>query len=234
MRLALADEVLLLAVDDAARYRTRGPVGIVLSGALLAEAVLAGAPDPLGLAPGKLRRRRLASLVGQHADDALGHVAGRLCAAGVLAPVTHKVLGFFPRHGHRVLDPVLPWEAAQRLRAALVPGARPDPATATLAGLCAASGIARLVVPPPAYGEEQRAVAEHVNGLPLLAGAALAEVLSATRDAYRRTGNGAGGGGGFLSSSSDGGCYGDAGGAGSGGDGGGSGDGGGGGDGGGC
>ena len=149
MRLGLADDVLLLAVDDGARYRTRGSVGIVLSGALLAEAVFAGAPDPLGVVAGARRRRRLAGLVVQHADDSLGHVASRLRAAGAIAPVTSKVLGVFPRHGYALLDGAPAWHAAQRLRSALTPGATPDPATATLAVLCAVSGIARSVAPPP-------------------------------------------------------------------------------------
>lgn len=211
----LPSDVLLLAVGDRAAFRTAGAVETVLGGALLCDAVLADRP-PLLAGQGKQRRKELERLVVDRGATAVDEIGGLLCAGGVLAPLEHRVLGLFPRRGFAVLDTTARWEAEQRLLAAMTPGARPDPGTAALAVLCAVSGIARSVAPPPSRRADRRVLAAHLNGLEAVVGPGVAEILLATRAAYRRSGSGDG----FVPvNGSDG--YGDSGGDGGGGDGGG-------------
>ena len=221
MRPTLPSDVLLLTVGPRARFLTRGPVQPVLAGALLCDELLSGAA-PADSGPGRGAEPHL--LLDERARSALEEVARPLCAAGVLAPHEHRVLGLFGRQGYAVLDARARSGAEQRLRAALTPGSAPDAGAACLAVLCAVSGIARSVVPPPASPADRDAVAEHLNGLRGAVGPDLAAVLLATRTAHHRDG---GGDGSFVPVG--GGCYGDGGGS----DGGGSDGGGGGGDGGG-
>ena len=188
MQPTLPGDVLLLAVGDRAGYRTRGAVETVLGGALLCDAVLADRAPLLG-AKGKQRRKELERLVLDRGSTAVDEVGGLLCAAGVLAPLEHRVLGLFPRRGFAVRDASARQEAEQRLLSALSPGGRPDAGTAALAVLCAVSGIARSVAPPPSGRTERRALAAHLNGLVTVVGPGVAEILVATRDAYRRNGS---------------------------------------------
>jgi uncharacterized membrane protein YgcG len=220
MRSSLTGDLLLLAVDDRARYRTRGAPGIVLAAAELCEGLLAGRPVPaLAVDPaesGRRRRRRVESFVRTEAGPALDRVAGRLVAAGAITPVEHRVLGMFTRRGYGVVDTAARSETEQRLRGALRVGTVPGPDTATLAVLAAVSGLARAVEPPPRDRAGRRAVAEHLNGLRWVVGEPVAEVLLATRAVLRRAGDA---GDGFVPMSGTE-AYGDSGGDGSGADGG--------------
>ncbi len=226
-----ADAVLLLAIDDRARYRTRGPVGVVLAAAELcdqtyadqtyadqtyADQAYAGQTVRVSGSPAE-RRRLLADAIRSGSASALDRVGQRMTAAGAVVPIEHRFLRVFSRQGYAVADTTARADAERRLRAGLEPGSRPDAWTATLVLLAAVSGIARAVVPPPSHAAGRRAVAEHLNGLRPVVGEAVAEVVDATRRVYRRSGD-AGDGfvpvGGAHS-------YGDDGGDGAGGDGGG-------------
>ena len=123
------------------------------------------------------------------------------------------MLGLFPRHGYAVLDGPRRTDAERRVWSGLQPGAWPDPWTATLVLLSAVSGIARAVVPPPTDKAGRRAVADHLNGLRLVVGGPVADLVDVTRHAYHRAGNS---GDGFVASGGAG-CYGDGGGDGGGG-----------------
>lgn len=222
MEPTLASDVLLLATGERARTTTRGSVEPVLAGALLCTDVLAGATLSL-LPPGRARRREVRAHLAARTTVALPQVAGPLLTAGVLAPQEARVLGMVVRRGHAVRDGQAHAAALGRLRTALLTPTY-DPWLASLAVLCAVSGIASALVPPPSDRASRRALAHHLNGLRAVVGPHAAEVLTATRDAYRRRHRD---GDSFVpDSGSD--PYGDSGGDGGGGDGGG--DGGGGGD----
>jgi len=226
MRPTLPSDVLLLAVGERAGYLTRGPVETVLAGALLCADVLSGAALP---APGPAQAAALRRQLDERAASALDEASRPLCAAQVLSPHEHRVLGLFRRSGFAVLDAGARADAERRLRSALTPGSSPDAGAAALAVLCAVSGIARRIVPPPTSPADREAVADHLNGLAVVLGADLSAVLEATRARYHRE---AGGEGAFVPVGS-GDCYGDGSGGHGGGDGGsdgGGGDGGGGGD----
>lgn len=179
---SLSADVLLLAVGDKGRFRTRGSAGTVLAGALFCQEVLVGMPV------GRVARDRaeLVALVEARAPRAVQEVGAALTAVRVLAPVEHKVMGLFPRRGYEVLDQVAHTRAEQRLRAGLTAGARPDAHESALAVLCAVAGIARAVVGPPAGRAAGRALAAHLNDLRGVVGPDVAEVLLAVRQAYRR------------------------------------------------
>ena len=218
MEPSLPADVLLLAVGDRGKFRTTGDAGTVLAGALLCSEAMAGAWLPESSST-KGRRKDVERLIKDRSTTALEEVSRPLCLAGVLAPLEHRVLGIFPRRGFVVLDAEARRKGEQRLLAALAPGGRPDAGTAALAVLCALSGIARDLAPPPRPRAERKALAAHLNGLSAVVGPEVAAVLLATRAVYRRSG---GGGGEFVpvnGNGSDG--YGDSGGDGGGGDGGG-------------
>jgi len=181
---SLAGDLLLLAVADRASYITRGPVAPALSGALLCQELFDG--HPLGtFAPD---RRSLVRLLEVGAQHAVAEVSGPLCSAGVLAPAEHRVLGLFPRRGFVVTAPSARLDAVARLRTALTPGTSPYAPTAALAVLCATSGIARVVAPPPRSRGQRRELAAHINGLRFVVGPDVSEVLLAVRELYRREG----------------------------------------------
>lgn len=174
---SLPGDVLLLAVTDRARYCTRGTVSTVLAGALLCSEALAR--DPMPAAPAsRVSTKDLVRLLRGRAVSAIDEVSGPLRHGGVLAPLEHNVLGLFPRRGFVTRDPLARWQAEQRLLAAITPGARPDPGTAALAVLCAVSGIARSVKPPPPRRADRKVLAAHLNGLSAIVGPAVAEVLA--------------------------------------------------------
>ena len=184
MQPSLAADVLLLATGHKARFTTKGAVEPVLAGALLCGEVLGGARLSR-LPPGRHRRREIRAVLAARARVARHEVAGPLVSAGVLVPLEHRVLGFVVRRGFAVLDGSAQAVAETRLRTVLLTPTA-DPGLGALAVLCAVSGIAATVVPPPRDRRSRRALAAHLNGLRAVVGPDLAEVLTATRDAYRR------------------------------------------------
>ncbi len=184
MQPTLAGDVLLLAVGDKARLGTRGGVEPVLAGALVGADALAGR-TPSRLPPGPQRRKEVRAVLATRTQVALREVADPLVAAGVLGPAEHTLLGFVLRRGFTVVDRRARVDAENRLRAGLLTPTR-DPHLAVLAVLCAVSGIASSVLPAPTERQARRAVAAHLNGLRAVVGPEVAEVLVATRDAYRR------------------------------------------------
>jgi hypothetical protein len=138
------------------------------------------------------RAADLARLLRDAAPTSVQRTAAPLIAAGAIAAYEHRVLGLFPRQGHTVTDTGWHATAEHRLRSALAPGTRLDPGTAAFAVLCAVSGIARAVQPPPADRAARHAIASHLNALRGVVGPATAAVLDATVAAYRRSDSGDG------------------------------------------
>ncbi|NAZ83013.1 hypothetical protein GTR02_14430, partial [Kineococcus sp. R8] len=185
----LPTEVLLLALAPRCRCVTRGPVELVLAGALLCEELLAGGrPVP--------RSRWAGSPVLERSATALGEVVGPAERAGLVERDVHRVLGLVARRGFGVRAVDVRDRARERLLDALRPGGRPaDARAAALAVLCAVSGTARHHAPPPAgrpgvRAEAARAQAAHLNALAVALGPEIAAVLVATREAYGRRGDG--------------------------------------------
>ncbi|WP_432494309.1 GPP34 family phosphoprotein [Kineococcus gypseus] len=226
---ALPARVLLVALGERARYRTRGPVDLVLAGALLCEEAAQGrVPPPStgrpGGPPAAVAHQRLLEL---RAATAFAEVTGPLLAAGVVEPCEHRVLRLFTRRGLRAVDGASAARERDAVLAALRPGARPAPRDAVLALLCAVSGVASSLAPPPVQRAARAELAAHLNDLHLLLAPRVAEVVRATRDAHRaRRGDGPGGADLVPADGGDG--YGDGGGGDAGGGGGGDGGGGGG------
>jgi hypothetical protein len=135
MHPGLASDVLLLAIDSRARYRTRGSVGVVVAAAELCESTLAGQPLPANGPSGSGGRAAdLARLLRDAAPTSVQRTAAPLIAAGAIAAYEHRVLGLFPRRGHTVTDTGWHATAEHRLRSALAPGTRLDPGTAGIRG----------------------------------------------------------------------------------------------------
>lgn len=121
MTATLTGDVLLLAIGPRATWQTTGPVGLVLAGAMLCEAAMAGQPI-LPEVTGSMRPAQLTRLVEALAPEAVTRCAGPLVAGGLVAPLEIVTLWVFRRTGYDVLA----WEArgaaARRLRGALTPG----------------------------------------------------------------------------------------------------------------
>ncbi len=192
MPASLTSDLLLLALDDRARYRTRGAPGVPLAAAELVEWVLAGRPVPALVhdpaeSPGR-RRRRLEALLRAERGPALDRVAGRLEHERAITPAEHRVLGLFPRRGYAVVDWRAREAAVRRLQDALRVGVLPGRGEAALAVLAAVAGIARSVAPAPSDRAGRRALADHLQRMQWLAGEPVAEVVATARRVLGRSG----------------------------------------------
>ncbi|MDX6245713.1 MAG: Golgi phosphoprotein 3 [Frankiales bacterium] len=185
MAATLSGDVLLLAIGPRATFQTVGPVGLVLAGALLCESAMAGWPI-LPESNGPRRAKELTALVEGLAPAAVDRCAAPLEADGVIARLEHVTLRVFRRNGYQMIAWEPRQDAARRLVSALTPGRTPSRGEAVLAVLCATAGLAGHVMPPPAKRAGRVALAHHLNGLRPVVGEPVAEVLFATRRAYRR------------------------------------------------
>jgi uncharacterized membrane protein YgcG len=180
---SLSSDVLLLALGPRATFRTSGPVGPVLAGALLCEVLLDGRPLPPSSAGG-WSMTGITGEVQRLAETSVARCAEPLLVAGAIGPYDGRALGLFPRRGYQILDAAALSGASARLTAALTPGVPVTRGHAVLGQLCALSGIARHVLPPPRDPQERVALAHRRNYLATVAGPALQEVLVATRVLY--------------------------------------------------
>ena len=121
------------------------------------------------------------------AATAVDRCAAPLVADGAISPLEQVTLRIFRRNGYQVNASETQQDAARRLLGALTPGSSPPPGEAALAVLCATAGLGGLVMAPPAKRAGRVALAQHLNGLRPVVGEPVAEVLFATRRAYRRT-----------------------------------------------
>lgn len=173
--LLLAEELLLIALDDE-KGTTSSMVSLDpgLAGALLLDLIAAGAlvesgdeldvddgagapshpllVDALGVIRAKGTPKKpkhwVDKLPGERALKPIkGRVADSLVARGVLDETRHKTLGLFPSTRYPEADPAPERELRARLRATLLQGLEPEPATARLVALLHALGLVPAAVP---------------------------------------------------------------------------------------
>jgi len=168
----IAEDLLLLLLDDEKGTMTSSYERPLLGGALLVELSLAGQVEVEHTRILRTARARATGHGGTPVDpllaDALSVVAeksrsaqqlvdklgkglrpallDRLVARGLIERRRSKVLGLFPRTTWPAADARHEAEVRQRLQASLVDGREPDPRTAALAALLAAVDRAHKVV----------------------------------------------------------------------------------------
>jgi len=175
--LLLAEELLLVALEDeTGRDRAEWSLDAALAGALLLDLAAAGAvreegkalvPDPAAGPGHPVLAAALDALRAADRPRDAKHWVGRLPRAlkplkervaellverGVLSDERRKVLGLFPSRRFVEADPAPEREVRERLHAALVHGAEPEPRTAMLVALLEPTGLVERVVP----GEHRR------------------------------------------------------------------------------
>jgi hypothetical protein len=163
MTTLIAEDLLLLLLDDEKGTATSSYVDVALGGAVLLELALAEAvtvrertsiwsgakvvatpgavvDDPVlaaGLATVAERERSASDLVNRLGKGVKGVLAERLAARGLLQRQDDKVLGLFPRTRWLAADTAHEVEVRRRLSAVLVQGVEPDARTGALVALLA-------------------------------------------------------------------------------------------------
>lgn len=172
MTTLIAEDLLLLLIDDRKGTVTSSHVDVALGGALLLELALADAvhvrertsiwsgagvaatpgaavPDPLlaeALRRVAERERAASDLVHRLGTGARDALAARLAERGILRREDDRVLGLFPRTRWPEADGRHEDEVRARLTAVLVQGLAPDPRTGALVALLHALGLAPSLV----------------------------------------------------------------------------------------
>lgn len=175
---SLADELLLVALDDVSgRARGQG-LEHGLAGAVLLELVMAERvgldgrqvvvldASPVGdvfadeaLARiGAERRRSAKAWVNALVKRLLPRVRRRLVDEGVLREEAHRFLGVIPYRRFPAVDGRVDVGVRARLMRAVAGGGVPDARTAALAGLVRATRLERAALPELGYNEARRAV----------------------------------------------------------------------------
>jgi hypothetical protein len=163
MTTLIAEDLLLLLLDDEKGTATSSYVDVALGGAVLLELALAEAvtvrertsiwsgakvvatpgavvDDPVlaaGLATVAERERSASDLVNRLGKGVKAVLAERLAARGLLQRQDDKVLGLFPRTRWLAADTAHEVEVRRRLSAVLVQGVEPDARTGALVALLA-------------------------------------------------------------------------------------------------
>jgi hypothetical protein len=163
MTTLIAEDLLLLLLDDEKGTATSSYVDVALGGAVLLELALAEAvtvrertsiwsgakvvatpgavvDDPVlaaGLATVAERERSASDLVNRLGKGVKAVLAERLATRGLLQRQDDKVLGLFPRTRWLAADTAHEVEVRRRLSAVLVQGVEPDARTGALVALLA-------------------------------------------------------------------------------------------------
>lgn len=172
MTTLIAEDLLLLLLDDVKGTATSSYLDVALGGALLVELALADAVHvrertsvwsgaKVGVTPGAAvadpvlaealrrvaeRERAASDLVTRLGKGARSALTARLAERGILRREDDKVLGLFPRTRWPEADGRHEDEVRARLTAVLVQGLEPDPRTGALVALLHAVGAAPSAV----------------------------------------------------------------------------------------
>jgi hypothetical protein len=176
----LAQELVLLGLDDAGRVRASNPqFDFALAGAVLLDLTMAGRigvqdgrlvvtdPQPLGDAvhdealvaiggrrgPAKQWVRRLSKGLRRQLVD-------QLVAGGTLRAEPGRAWGLFRAIRHPVADPAVVAGLQQQVRAAVNRGSQSEPHTAALCALVRAAGLERRLFPDQPMREVRRRLDE--------------------------------------------------------------------------
>ncbi|MGW5847367.1 GOLPH3/VPS74 family protein [Streptomyces sp. NPDC055254] len=172
MRITLAEEIMLLSLDDASgAVRERQSVSWAVAGGLLLELVLAGRVSVTGqyLAPadtaptgdplldGRVRlieawlrgrdKRRVTDWLTKDRTPSVGAVLESLRGRGLVTEEQRRVLGVVPVRRHPETDGSYERALRARLAAVVLDGAEPDTRTAGLIALIHSARLHRLAFP---------------------------------------------------------------------------------------
>ncbi|MGW6839885.1 GOLPH3/VPS74 family protein [Streptomyces sp. NPDC054958] len=189
MRVTLAEEIMLLSLDDeSGAARQRQSAGWAVAGALLLELVLAGRvsvagkylelsnAEPTGeeLLDGRIRlleawlrgrdKRRVTDWLTKDQPKAVGATLERLGERGLVVAQVHKVFGVFPQRRYPEADGTVESALRDRLRAVVLDGAEPDERTAGLIALIHSAKLHRLAFPDRQPDEVTARMAELAAG----------------------------------------------------------------------
>jgi hypothetical protein len=164
MPLSIAEEIVLLGLDDRQGKYLTYYLKYALSGALVADLIVAGlvriqrdtvvAAEAAG-ALDDVHRESLAAIArapgkklhdcvsGALADHQQERVLGRLLDAGVVEQVQHRALGLFPYRRYPTADPLPEDEVRARLRAAVLTHVAVEPRTQLLLSIAHACGLTK-------------------------------------------------------------------------------------------
>ncbi|MFD5414528.1 GOLPH3/VPS74 family protein [Streptomyces nojiriensis] len=172
MRITLAEEIMLLSLDDeSGAARQRQAAGWAVAGALLLELVLAERVSVSGkylelrntgptgeeLLDGRIRlmetwlrgraKRRVTDWLTKDQPNAVGAALERLTGRGLVVAQVHKVFGVFPQRRYPEADGTVERALRERLRDVVLGGAEPDARTAGLIALIHSAKMHRLAFP---------------------------------------------------------------------------------------
>ncbi|MCX5403451.1 GPP34 family phosphoprotein [Streptomyces sp. NBC_00335] len=172
MRITLAEEIMLLSLDDeSGSVKQRQSVGWAVAGALLLELVLAervrvsgkylelvdSPPTGEELLDGRIEairtwmrgrsKRRVGEWLTKDQAKAVGAAVERLSGRGVVVEERRKALGVFPVRRYPEADGTIERELRERLASAVSKGAEPDERTASLITVIHAAGLHALAFP---------------------------------------------------------------------------------------
>ncbi|MFJ7269687.1 GPP34 family phosphoprotein [Streptomyces sp. NPDC099050] len=172
MRITLAEEVMLLSLDDeSGSVKQRQSANWAVAGALLLELVLAervrvsgkyfelveAPPTGEELLDGRIEsirawmggrtRRRVSEWLTKDQAKSVGQVVERLVGRGVVVEERRKALGVFPVRRYPETDGAAERELRARLASAVAEGAEPDERTASLVAVIHAAGLHGLAFP---------------------------------------------------------------------------------------
>ncbi|MET9689002.1 GPP34 family phosphoprotein [Streptomyces sp. NPDC006514] len=172
MRITLAEEIMLLSLDDeSGAARQRQSAGWAVAGALLLELVLAERVSVSGkylelrstestgeeLLDGRIRlmeawlrsrgKRRASDWLTKDQPKAVGAALERLSERGLVVAQVHKVFGVFPQRRYPEADGTVERALRERLHAVVIGGAEPDERTAGLIALIHSAKLHRLAFP---------------------------------------------------------------------------------------
>ncbi|MFJ3513335.1 GPP34 family phosphoprotein [Streptomyces sp. NPDC090131] len=172
MRITLAEEIMLLSLDDeSGTARQRQSVGWAVAGAILLELVMAERvsvsgkylelrnTEPtgeqlldgrIGLMEAWLRgrsKRRVTDWLTKDQTKAVGAALERLGERGLVVAEVHKVFGVFPQRRYPEADGTVERALRERLQGVVLDGAEPDGRTAGLIALIHSAKLHRLAFP---------------------------------------------------------------------------------------
>ncbi|MFF4871897.1 GPP34 family phosphoprotein [Streptomyces sp. NPDC000961] len=173
MTVTLAEEIMLLSLDDASgAAQEKQSASWAVAGGILLDLVLAGRvaveggrlrvtdPTPTGVPLLDERLRRIAEWAGRKSrvpkvtewltkdhPKAVRATVDSLCGRGLVRAEQHKVLGLFPVTRYPEADGSVERELRDRLRAVVLGGARPDTRTAGLLALVHGAKLHRVAFP---------------------------------------------------------------------------------------
>jgi hypothetical protein len=200
----LAQELVLLGLDDAGRVAGRNPgFDFALAGAVLLDLALAGKIDVVDKRVVPLDRQRFGDAVLDEALDSIRQsrrqrrpkdwiprlarglrkrVLAQLVREGAVRIETVHLLRIFPSVRYPVIDPPLVAGVRRRVDAAVRGGGQPDPRTAALCSLLASASLDRRLFPDLPRRELRRRLDEIAQG-----NWASAAVRQAVRDVQAAT-----------------------------------------------